>query len=291
MNRAEYWIHLDDRGDRPRIQCRLCPHACVLEEEQTGICEVRRNSGGTMSLPFYAQISSLALDPVEKKPLRHFMPRTKTFSVGFWHCNMRCPFCQNWEISHPVEFACRQHSIEPKKLIAMARESGCPSISFTYSEPTIHIEYVKEGMRLAHENGLATILVTNGNLLPEPAVDILSLTDATNVDLKCYSASTYHSVLGGELEVVKKFIQMANKTSHVEVTSLLVPGILDTEEQMRGIAEFLAQTSKSIPLHITAYRPEFRWARPPMTAAQMRAIAAPAFDLLENVHLSEPLPF
>jgi len=286
MNNAEYWVLADDRV---RIQCRLCPHACVLGDGQSGICEVRHNSGGTMSLPFYSQISSLALDPIEKKPLRHFMPRTKTFSVGFWHCNMRCPFCQNWEISHPVEW--RPHSIEPKKLIAMALESGCPSISFTYSEPTIHIEYVKTCMRMAHESGLATILVTNGNLLPEPATDILSLTDATNVDLKCYSASTYHSVLGGELEVVKKFIQIAARNCHVEVTSLLVPGILDTEAQMRGIAEFLAQISRHLPLHITAYRPEFQWSRPPLSAAQMRAIAAPAFDLLENVHLSAPLPF
>ncbi|MCE5256456.1 MAG: AmmeMemoRadiSam system radical SAM enzyme [Spirochaetaceae bacterium] len=282
MSKAEYWVTLDSN----RIQCRLCPHACILADGECGCCKVRINAGGELALPFYSHISSVALDPIEKKPLRHFLPGTRTFSIGFWHCSMRCPFCQNWEIAHPPSWYPR--SIMPEELVRMALKSGSPSISFTYSEPTIHIEYVKECMSLAHEKGLATILVTNGNLLAGPARDILSLTDATNVDLKCYSAKTYHSTLGGELEVVKQFIQIAFRACHVEVTSLVVPGILDSEDQMEGIAAFLSGISRDLPLHITAYRPEYHWTEPPMSADRMKLIAKPAFALLNNVYLSVP---
>lgn len=288
MGNAEYWVQLDNG----RIQCRLCPHACVLEPEQLGSCLARKNEHGKMSLPFYAQISSIALDPVEKKPLRRFLPHTKTFSVGFWHCTMHCPFCQNWEIAHPSKNAPEQYSqtILPETLVDMAVHSGCPSISFTYSEPTLHIEYVKESMQLAHERGLATILVTNGNLLEPPAKDILSLTDATNVDLKCFSTTTYHELLGGELKVVQNFIRIAASLCHVEVTSLLVPGVLDNAADMEGIAGFLASISRSLPLHITAYRPEFQWNLAPLTADKMKEIARPAFEKLDYVYLSQPLP-
>ena len=147
----------------------------------------------------------------------------------------------------------------PNELIDMAFASGLPSISFTYSEPCLHIEYVKACMRLARLRGLKNILVTNGNLLETPAKDILALTDAVNVDLKCYSSTSYHKILGGELEVVKNFIRIAYELCHLEVTSLLVPGVLDSSEEIEGIAAFLSSLSREIPLHITAYHPAFSW--------------------------------
>lgn len=283
MHDAEYFSRLDDT----RIQCRLCPHACILGEADSGKCRTRMNEGGRMLLPFYGLISSIALDPIEKKPLRRFLPGTRTFSVGFWHCTMRCPFCQNWEIAQPRTVEARV--INPEALVDMARDSGLPSISFTYSEPSLHIEYVKECMKLARERGLKTVLVTNGNLLEAPARDILSLTDAANIDLKCYSASTYHKKLGGELEAVKKFIQIAAASCHTEITSLLVPGILDSEEEMRGIASFLGSLSREIPLHITPYHPAFQWNRPPLSSREMDRIAAPVFEYLDNVYVAQPI--
>jgi pyruvate formate lyase activating enzyme len=144
-------------------------------------------------------------------------------------------------------------------------------------------------MRLARERGLKTVLVTNGNLLEAPARDILSLTDATNIDLKCYSASTYHKLLGGELETVKKFIRIATALCHTEITSLLVPGILDRQEEMRGIASFLGSLSREIPLHITTYHPSFQWYRPPLSNREMERIAAPAFEYLDNVYVAQPI--
>jgi pyruvate formate lyase activating enzyme len=244
------------------------------------------NEGGRMELPFYGLISSIAFDPIEKKPLRRFLPGTRTFSVGFWHCTMHCPFCQNWEIAQPTSVETR--FIAPETLIDMAFDSGLPSISFTYSEPCLHIEYVKECMEMARERGLKTVLVTNGNLLETPAKDILSLTDATNIDLKSYSASTYHKKLGGELETVKKFIQIAVASCHTEITSLLVPGILDSQEEMRGIASFLGSLSRDIPLHITPYHPAFQWNRPPLSIRDMDRIAVPAFEYLDHVYVAQP---
>ena len=218
------------------------------------------NESAVLKIPLYGEISSIALDPIEKKPLRLFLPGTETFSVGFWHCTMRCPFCQNWEIAQPRHIGGKL--ISPEALIDMALDSGTPSISFTYSEPTLHIEYVKDCMVLARKRGLKTILVTNGNLLEKPALDILSLTDATNVDLKSFSSHIYHEILGGELKVVLNFIRMAFSLCHLEVTSLLVPGVLDSQSQIEGISGFLSSISRSIPLHITAYHPAYRWKKP-----------------------------
>jgi len=264
---ARYWRRLDDQ----RIQCLLCAHACILSHGEQGHCKARENRAGSMFLPYYAWISSIAIDPVEKKPLRRFMPNTWTYSVGFWHCTMDCPFCQNWEIAHPIRI--EKHIIMPEKLIELAVESGCPSISFTYSEPALHIEYVIESMQRAHDRGLKTILVTNGNVLPEPARDLLLHTDATNVDLKTADATIYRNLLGGEIKVVKKFIQIAAELCHVEVTSLAVPGVLDSVVQIEEIAQCLASISADIPLHITRYRPAWKFSRPPLSQPQYTAWA------------------
>lgn len=235
-----------------------------------------------MSLPFYANISSIAIDPVEKKPLRRFMPGTWTYSVGFWHCSMDCPFCQNWQIAHPTH---EDHTlISPDRLVAMAVESGCPSISFTYSEPTLHIEYVVEAMRLARVRGLKTILVTNGNVLPEPAREILACTDATNIDYKTAEAKKYSEVLGGNLKVVQKFIQIASQLCHVEITSLAVPGILDDPHQIDEISRYIASLSTDITLHITRYHPAWRYHEPPLSSTTMIAMRDAAQRNLKFVY-------
>ncbi len=290
---AEYWKPLDNG----KIQCLLCPHYCVLSEGSSGICKARSNKDSIMAIPFYGRISAIAIDPVEKKPLRHFLPGSYTYSVGFWHCNMHCPFCQNWEIAHPdylslgKGFDPKGIRLEPQQLIEKALDSGCPSISFTYSEPSLHVEYLIDAMELARKKGLKTILVTNGCLNDEPARRLLELCDATNVDLKTDSAEIYRKILGGDLETVKNFIRVAASLCHLEVTSLLVPGILDKPEQIDAIARFLASVSKAIPLHITSYYPAYRWHEPSLTRSQTEAVAKPAFGLLDTIHLVLPFPY
>lgn len=293
--KAEYWKALTEG----RIQCRLCPQCCILRENDWGRCEARQNIDGTMTIPFYGHISALALDPIEKKPLRHFLPGTITFSVGFWHCTMACPFCQNWEIAHPSSDrnSTKRGSslgglvLEPEALIERAITSGCPSISVTYSEPCLHAEYLQDSMVLARKAGLKTILVTNGCILEEPARNILVLCDAVNVDLKTDSAEIYEKSLSGNIQVVQNFIRAAHEICHVEVTSLLVPGILDRSDQIEAIATYLASVSRAIPLHITSYHPAFHWCRPALSRQATEAIAKPAFGILDNVHLVLPYPY
>ncbi|MDD3982298.1 MAG: radical SAM protein [Spirochaetia bacterium] len=297
---AEFWKPLEDG----KIQCLLCPKTCVLPERGFGLCQARQNKNHRMAIPFYGLVSSLALDPVEKKPLRHFLPGSLSFSVGFWHCTMRCPFCQNWEIAHPANARSFQTEgrgrsdsgiggmyLDPGSLIEKALDSGCPSISFTYSEPCLHTEYLLDSMELARKRGLKTILVTNGCINPEPARMLLERCDAANVDLKTDSAETYRQTLGGDMETVHNFIRTAAELCHLEVTSLLVPGILDQPEQIESIALFIASVSKTIPLHITAYHPAYRWQKPCLSRLQTEKAAKPAFGILDTIHLVLPFPY
>jgi pyruvate formate lyase activating enzyme len=287
---AEYWEPLENG----KIHCLLCPHSCRLAEGQPGLCKARYSKNQTLTIPYYGLVSSMAIDPIEKKPLRHYLPGSHTFSVGFWHCTMRCPFCQNWEIAHPSAeggFSHGGHRLEPAALIDRALESGCPSISFTYSEPCLHVEYLIDSMELARKRGLKTILVTNGCINQEPAQRLLELCDAANVDLKSDSAIVYKEKLGGDLKIVQQFIQTAAGLCHLEITSLLVPGILDKPGQIEAIARFIASVSARIPLHITAYHPAFRWQEPSLSRKLAEAVAQPAFGLLEYVHLILPFPY
>ncbi|HEY9053905.1 MAG TPA: AmmeMemoRadiSam system radical SAM enzyme [Rectinemataceae bacterium] len=279
---AKYWeLEAEDR-----CRCLLCPRTCIIAPGARGACGARENRGGKLLLPLYGGISSIAIDPIEKKPLREFLPGSLTFSVGFWHCTMVCPFCQNWEISHPER--CMRYTLGPDELAEKARASGCPSISFTYSEPCLHAEYVQTAMTAARSRGLKTILVTNGNLMPSPAEDILRLTDAVNVDLKTSDSSIYTRILGGDLDAIKAFIIKASSICHVEITSLLVPGILDKPEQMDDIASFLCGVSEEIPLHITPYHPAWKYSLPPLSLERSEDIALRARSKLSRVYFHPP---
>lgn len=237
-----------------------------------------------MALPFFGAVSSIAVDPIEKKPLHHFLPGSGVLSVGFFGCNMRCPFCQNWEISQerPPDDPRR---IEPEDLIRAARRAGAPSIAYTYSEPTVHFEFVLETMRLARSAGLRNVLVTNGGLRERPALELLELTDAANVDLKCWSAEGYAKTLGGSLEATLAFIEAAAGTCHLEVTTLAVPGLCDREGDIRSIAGFLAALPGSVPLHLSAYHPAWRFGEPPTSPELLARLAASAREILEFVYV------
>jgi pyruvate formate lyase activating enzyme len=265
-----------------RLRCELCPHRCTLSEGATGLCRVRRNEGGRLSLPFWGALSALALDPIEKKPLHHFKPGSAVLSAGFFGCNLRCPFCQNWEISQGVEEA---EITSPEALVAAALESGAPSLAFTYSEPTVHFEYILEVARLARAAGLATVLVTNGCLNEAPAREILPLMDAANVDLKCWSESLYRERLGGDRAAVLRFIELAAGTCELEVTTLVVPGISEDEEDMGEIAAFLAGIDRRIPLHLSAYHPDYRYREPPSPPELLLRLADRARRSLDYVYL------
>ena len=273
-----------DKNDENTIQCGLCPRSCLLAPGQSGHCQVRSNNKGKAALPFYGFVTSLALDPIEKKPLYHFRPGTEILSVGFAGCNLHCPFCQNWRISQQTDIPGRVYS--PKELITTALKTGTPALAYTYSEPLVHIEFLLDCMKEARKAGVANVIVSNGCINENAAEEVLELTDAANIDLKCFSEETYAKVLGGDLATVTSFIRKAiEKGVHTEITTLVVPGLNDSQTELNLCRDFIAELkSGEIPWHLSAYHPDWKWKAPRTepefiikTAARMREKLAHAY--------------
>lgn len=247
------------------LTCRLCPNNCRIIDGRTGRCKARIRKGAHLEIPLYGRISSFGIDPVEKKPLYHFMPGTETFSIGFFGCSLSCPFCQNHRIS--TSYGERDVEASPvilaDELVDKAIAAGMKSLAFTYSEPTIHIEYLLEAATIARKQGLKTILVTNGYLQADPSNEILELIDAVNVDLKAHDDELYRRELGGAIEPVRTFItRSVEKGVHTEVTTLIIPGKNDDIEGIRSSARFLSTLDPDIPWHLSAYYPSFLYKTP-----------------------------
>ena len=248
-----------------RESCTVCPHRCLLSEGQTGLCRARGMRNGEIVPLNYGVVSSLALDPIEKKPLARFHPGSVILSVGSYGCNLRCPFCQNWEISatggDPAE---RENSFLPPEALAdlaqKLRGRGNIGVAFTYNEPLVCWEYVRDTAELLRERELKVVLVTNGCVSAEIADKVLPLVDALNIDLKCFRAETYEKLLGGDLETVKRVIAKAAGCCHVELTTLVVPGMNDSEEEIRALTEWVASLpgGEEIPLHLTRFFPRYQ---------------------------------
>jgi len=268
--------------------CSLCHHRCRIAPGASGACRVRRNEAdgdgaGRLTLPFYGLASALSVDPIEKKPLYHYLPGSSTYSIGYVGCNLRCPFCQNFGISQSTDAAVEP--VTPSALAMAARRSGCPSISHTYSEPIVHAEFVEESMRAARALGLGNVLVTNGCAGTDAATALLSLCDAVNVDIKAWDRDFYRDELGGDLDTVKGFVRTAYEFGvHVEATTLVIPGKNDEPDRIEGIAGFLASLSPDIPLHLSAYRPMYRYTAPATPSAAIRRLAAVAGRRLRYVY-------
>ena len=239
-----------------KTQCGLCFHRCSLDEGRTGLCRARANRGGRIVPLGYGRLSSLALDPIEKKPLRRFHPGSLILSAGSFGCNLRCPFCQNAEISMAgAEFPTREYTPEALAQLALAlKPRGNIGVAYTYNEPLVGYEYVRDCAALARKAGLLNVLVTNGTIEDAPWRQLLPLIDAVNIDLKGFSEDWYRS-LGGDLETVKRSIATAAQFCHVEVTTLIVPGGNDGEGEMRALSSWLASVSPDIPLHVSRFFP------------------------------------
>lgn len=239
--------------------CNYCHHHCLLQEGKTGFCRVRTLQEGKNFCGNYGFITSLALDPVEKKPLNRFYPGTWILSMGSYGCNLRCPFCQNFSISQNGRDAFPPVVATPEQLAAKSAELKSRNnigIAFTYNEPLLSWEFIRDAGRMVHENGQKNVVVTNGNFSVEIAENLASIVDAYNIDLKGFTPEWYRK-LGGDLETVKAFITEAVKTAHVELTTLIVPGENDTPEEMESIARWIASLSPDIPLHVSKFFP--RW--------------------------------
>jgi pyruvate formate lyase activating enzyme len=246
------------------IICPVCFHHCKLAEGQTGFCRARRNDGGTIRPVNYGLLTSLALDPIEKKPLRRFYPGSLILSAGSFGCNLRCPFCQNFEISQdsPLQDpALPAEYYSPEQLTGIARrlkQQGNIGAAFTYNEPLVGWEYVRDSARLIKEAGMKTVLVTNGSVCLPILQEVEPYIDAMNIDLKGFTAEFYRDLLQGDLDTVKAFIREAAQHCHVELTTLIIPGKNDSDEEMRRLSGWVASLDPAIPLHISRFFPRYQ---------------------------------
>ena len=254
---ALFWEKREDG----KIQCLLCPVGCVMADGKVGVCMGRKNEGGTLYAANYGRLVSIAIDPIEKKPLYHFHPGTQILSTGPNGCNMRCQQCQNWTISQeesPTEF------VRPEDLVRIACNEDSVGIAYTYTEPLIWYEYVLDTAKIAKENNLANVLVTNGYIHQEPLKELLPYIDAMNVDLKSMEDDFYRKICKAKLAPVLKAIELSHQNKiHMEMTNLLMPTLNDSEEQIQKLIDFVASLSDRIPVHFSRYFPAYRADLPP----------------------------
>lgn len=257
------------KAENNRTDCFLCNHYCKIQEDKYGICGVRQNIKGTLYTHAYGEVIAMHVDPIEKKPLFHFLPGSKAFSIATVGCNFRCGFCQNWQISQKKEaerLGVQAEKISPEEIVQQAIRYKCRSISYTYTEPTIFFEYAYETSIIAKENGLANNFVTNGYMTVDAIDMIKPYLDAANVDLKFFKDESYRKICGGKLEPVLESIRyMHNVGIWVEVTTLIVPKENDSPEELKGIADFLAGVGREIPWHISRFHPDYNMTNIPAT--------------------------
>ncbi len=252
------------------VQCQACEHFCALKPGESGKCGVRRNIDGTLYLLVYGDAVAVHVDPIEKKPLFHFMPRAEALSIGTYGCNFHCPFCQNWQMSQMRDLderggsGRRRHM--PEALVDACVRDNIPVIAYTYNEPTVFFEYTYDTAKLAHQQGIKNVYVSNG-YMSQAALDMIEpYLDGINVDLKAFTEDFYREQCQARLEPVKRNIaHMARETDiWVEVTTLLVPGLNDSEAELRAMASWMAEVDPDMPWHISAFHPDYEMLdRPP----------------------------
>lgn len=274
LKEAMLW-HPRDEGS---VECYLCNHHCRIADGGFGICGMRENRRGRLYTHAYNELVAAHVDPIEKKPLYHFLPGSSTFSVATMGCNFSCSFCQNWQISQISKRegeADRGYRMRPEEVVEAALEQRCQSISYTYTEPTIFFEYAFDVARLARHAGLANVFVTNGFMTTEALEVIAPYLDAANVDLKSFREDFYRKVCRGRLQPVLESIRFMKKLGiWIEITTLILPGTNDGEEELAGMAHFIAEIDPDIPWHVSRFHPDYR----------MMDVAATPIEILKKAY-------
>ena len=279
---AAYW-RAEPGG---RVACLLCPVGCVLADGRDGPCGSRGNRAGSMVPLRYGQVAAAGLDPMEKKPLYHFLPGAPILSVAAAGCNLHCAFCQNWTLSQPGEGPPgTARDMTPAAVVALAREHRSVGIAYTYSEPLVWFEFVRDTARLARRAGLVNVIVSNGTINAEPLAELMPVLDAANIDLKSMDPAFYRDICKGKLQTVLDSITALHAAGvHLEVTNLLIPGHNDTDAQIARLRDFVADLSPDIPLHLSAYRPAWNFDAPPTPPATLERAAALCARRLHHVY-------
>ncbi len=254
---TRYWQTLDDG----RVQCDICPRHCRLGEGQRGLCFVRAREHDQIVLKTYGRSSGFCVDPIEKKPLNHFLPGTPVLSFGTAGCNLTCKFCQNWDISKSREIDTLADSASPQALAHAAQQTGCRSVAFTYNDPVIFFEYAVDVAQACHAVGVKTVAVTAGYISPQPRVEFFRHMDAANVDLKGFSEEFYHRLCTASLAAVLDTLRYIKHETDcwLEITTLLIPGENDSEQELHALSEWVFdQLGPDVPLHFTAFHPDYK---------------------------------
>jgi pyruvate formate lyase activating enzyme len=242
--------------DNKKVLCSLCPHNCIINDGETGICNVRKNKDGILYSINYAKVTSLAMDPIEKKPLNRFYPGKSILSLGTFGCNFSCPFCQNCTIATQEPYS---EYIESEKVIDLAmKQDNCIGIAFTYNEPSIWYEYVYETSKLSKAAGLKNVLVTNGYINKEPLEKLIPYIDAVNIDVKAFDKKFYKDLCNGNLEYVKKSVEICSRSCHVEITTLIIPELNDNIDDIEKLSIWISNINNNIPLHLSRFFPRYK---------------------------------
>lgn len=251
------------------VNCHLCPKNCVIKPNEYGNCNARKNISGKLFSMVYSNPCSIAIDPIEKKPLFHFMPGEKAFSVGTAGCNLHCKFCQNWEISQQKPNEISTYEFTPEKLVEETLKSGCKMIAYTYNEPTIFYEYVLETAKLAKKKNLKNVLVSNGFINEEPLKKLLLYIDAANIDLKSFDENFYKDVCEGMLKPILNTLKIMQKTIHLEITNLIIPGSNDNMNNINKMCRWISKNlGNDVPLHFSAFYPCYKMLDKQLTPAE-----------------------
>lgn len=274
-----------EKADNYRVKCLLCPHGCSLSEGQEGLCRVRVNRKGTLYSLNYGEVASLALDPIEKKPLFHFYPGKLILSAGTFGCNLACAFCQNYSLAHHIP---QTSYLDTAALMEIARQAeleGSVGVAFTYNEPSIWYEYIKEAAANLKENGLKVVLVSNGYIEAQPLRELLPLVDAMNIDVKAFNDEFYRRHCRGRLAAVLDTVERAAAATHVEITTLLIPEENDDSAEIKDLARWLAKLSPDIPLHLSRYHPAYKFKQAATPVSVLQAAQQMAYEYLHFVYL------
>ncbi|MDP6456683.1 MAG: AmmeMemoRadiSam system radical SAM enzyme [Candidatus Marinimicrobia bacterium] len=276
MKLAKWWEPIKNN----RVLCTLCPRLCKIGDGQSGFCFVRKNEGGELVQTAYGRAAGFAVDPVEKKPLNHFLPGTPTLSFGTAGCNLGCRFCQNWDMSKAKLDNLHSRQVTPQEVVQLAKKQKCPSIAYTYNDPTIFAEFVIDVARAARKEGIRNVMVTNGYIMPEARKEVYSYIDATNIDLKAFSETFYHKLTFSHLDDVLDTINwLVNETNvWVEITNLIIPGHNDDMGEIGEMVDWITDhLGDEVPLHFTAFHPDFKMldtpAAPKSTLTKTRYLA------------------
>jgi pyruvate formate lyase activating enzyme len=290
---TKYWHTLDDG----RVQCDVCPRACKLRDGQRGLCFVRGADGGQIKLFTYGRSSGFCVDPIEKKPLNHFLPGSSVLSFGTAGCNLACKFCQNWDMSKSREMDTLADSASPEDLAEAASRLGCASVAFTYNDPVVFMEYAIDTAQACREAGVRSVAVTAGYMCAQPRAEFYRHMDAANVDLKGFTERFYYKICGGELGSVLETLEYLKRETTVwfEITTLLIPGENDSDAELEQMTQWIAdKLGPDVPLHFTAFHPDWKMLdrprTPSTTLTRARRIALGNglhFVYTGNVHDSE----